>query len=462
MSKNTLLRWTNLLVFGLTIFLIFCLLFESYIELPALVVWLGQWHPLLLHFPIVLLLMVALLGFFGRKVPLTLLTLAALFALVTAITGFFLGTQFSPKGTLVFWHQWMGSLLALLSVLWYAIADRVSLGSNWIRGLQLIIIILIAFTGHYGGMLTHGEDFLALPNTKQEEKLPENPLLYNHVVSRILDNNCVSCHNPNKKKGELLMTTLEALRIGGESGPAFVEGQSEKSELIRRLHLHIEDEEHMPPDGKKPLSENEIRILERWIALGASDTLRLNHLDDNEQLALLIKTMMQPKDIETWQTLPKVADSTIENLASDYLTIKRIIGNSNALGVSLFMPPEYNMTLIKNLERVAVNIVELDLSALPLGTIEMEVVANCENLERLEVDRTQITDAGFAKLGKLNNLKHLKAYGTKITDASLPTFRKLKALKTLYIWDSNISEPTLIQLKKEIPTLYINYGIEDE
>lgn len=462
MSKNTLLSWTNLLVFGLTIFLIFCLIFESFIELPVLVVWLGRWHPLLLHFPIVLLLMAALLGFFGRKVPLLLLTLAVVSALVTAITGFFLGTQSSPKGGLIFWHQWMGSLLALLAVLWFVLANRMGSKSNWIKGLQLIIIILIGFTGHYGGMITHGEDFLALPNTRQKEKLPENPLLYKHVVSRILDNNCVSCHNPNKKKGELLMTTLEALRTGGESGPALVEGQPEKSELIRRLHLPMEDEEHMPPDGKKPPNDNEIRILERWIALGASDTLRLNHLDENEPLALLIKTMMQPKDIDTWKTLPKVLDSTIENLASDYLTIKRISGNSNALSVSVFMQPEYNTVLIRSLGRVAINIVELDLSGLPLGAIEMEVVAKCKNLERLEVDRTPITDAELAKLAELNKLKHLKAYGTKITDESLPVFRKLKALKTLYIWDTNISEPAIIQFKKEMPILHVDYGIEAE
>ncbi len=462
MSQNTLLRWTNLLVFGLTIFLIFCLIFESFIELPILVVWLGRWHPLILHFPIVLLLMAAILGFFEKKVPPLLLTLSVLSALVTAITGFFLGTQSSPKGGLIFWHQWMGSLLALLAVLWFVLANRMNSNSKWIKGLQLIIIILVGFTGHYGGMITHGEDFLALPNTRKNEKLPENPLIYKHVVSRILDNNCVSCHNPNKKKGELLMTTLEALRIGGESGPALVDGQPEKSELIRRLHLPIEDEDHMPPDGKKPLNENEIRILERWIVLGASDTLRLNHLDENEQLALLVKTMMQPKEIDTWKTLPKVADTTIDNLASDYLTVKRIAGNSNALSVSLFMPPEYDTSLIGSLERVAANIVELDLSGLPLGAIEMEVVAKCKNLERLEVDQTSITDEELAKLAGLNKLKHLKAYGTKITDESLPVIKRFKTLKTLYIWDTNISEPAIIQLKKEMPILHVNYGIEVE
>lgn len=462
MAKDNLIRWTNLLVFGLTVFLVFCLIFESFIELPILVVWLGKWHPLLLHFPIVLLLMAAIFGLFGKKVPKLLLTVAVISTLVTAITGFFLGTQSSPKGDLIFWHQWMGSVLALLAVVWFVLADRFKSPSVWTKGLQIVMILLVGATGHFGGMITHGEDFLALPSAKQEESIPENALIYKHVVARILDKNCVSCHNPNKKKGELLLTSLEALREGGETGPSFVVGKPEHSEIIKRLRLPVEDEEHMPPDGKKPLNEDEIKIIERWITLGASDTLRLNHLPDSEPLATLIKSSMQPVNTDNWKNLPKVADSTLQNLASDYLTIKRIAGGSHALGISVFMPPEYDISLLTSLDRITPNIVELDLSGLPLSMKEMEVVARFKNLERLEIDRSPIADAEFALLSGLSKLSHLKAYSTKITDESLQTLRKLKSLKSLYVWDTNISETTLIQLKKEMPILQVNYGIGEE
>src|SRR5690606_21287616 len=263
-------------IFGLTVFLVFLLIFESFIDLPDLVTWLGRFHPVVLHFPIVLLLIAAVIGLSGNKVPGLLLGVATFSVLVTAITGFFLGTGPEPKGNLVFWHQWMGVGVAILAVVWYWIEINPLKQIYLVRTIQVMLIILVGLTGHYGGMLTHGEDFLDLPNSKKMGKIPDNPLIYEDIVHRVLDVNCIGCHNPNKKKGELLMTGIQELLVGGENGAAIVRGQPDNSELIKRLRLPPENEEHMPPEGKKPLSENEILILERWIALGASDTLRLN------------------------------------------------------------------------------------------------------------------------------------------------------------------------------------------
>ena len=112
-------RWADYLIFGLTVFLVFCLLFESHIKLPALVGWLGHWHPLLLHFPIVLLLIVVFLAFTKSGVPRLLLAVAVLSALITAITGFLLGLESEDKGQLLTQHQWLGMGVALMAVVWY-------------------------------------------------------------------------------------------------------------------------------------------------------------------------------------------------------------------------------------------------------------------------------------------------------------------------------------------------------
>ncbi len=462
MAQKNSSPWVDYVIFGLTVFLIFCLIFESFIDLPGLVAWLGRWHPLILHFPIVLLLMSAALGLFNRMVPKPLLTIATISALVTAITGFFLGNEAVPKGSLLLWHQWMGAGVAILAVLWYWVSTNHLQQTYLVKGIQVILIILVGFTGHYGGMITHGEDFLALPRSEKLEKIPEDPLIYEHIVHRILDNNCIGCHNPNKKKGELLMTGISELVQGGESGPALVVGDPGKSEIIRRLHLPKEDEEHMPPDGKKPLSENEIQILERWIALGASDTLKLSHLDSGEPLAGMVMKIMDSGNKNSWAKLPKVADSTILNLASDYVTIKRIASNSQALGISVYLPPEYDPKNITDLKRIANNIVELDLSGIPIGEKEMEFVAMCKNLEWLEVDRTPITDAEFVKLTELANLRVLKAYETGITDESVAVLKGLKSLNSLYVWETKLSDSGLSKLREAIPNLHIDHGIDPE
>lgn len=455
-------HWVDYVIFGLSVFLVFCLVFDSFLELPVLVAWLGRWHPVLLHFPIVLLLGAIFMGLTNKKVPYLVLTLACITALITAISGFFLGTEVSAKGDLLLWHQWLGAGVALLSALWFWL-DKIKLGQEiYTKGLQVLLVVLIGFTGHYGGMVTHGEDFLALPSSKKQEKIPENPLIYEHVVNRILENNCVSCHNPNKQKGELLMTNLKEILKGGESGDILIPGNPKESEMIIRLHLSPEDEDHMPPEGKRPLDQTEIRILERWIALGVSDTLRLDALEKGEPLVALVKELMEPDPMDKWIALPKVADSTIINLSSDYLSIKRIASHSDALKINVFLSPEHDPKSITDLHRIANNIVELDLSAMPIGSKEMEMVSSCVNLEWLEIDRTPITDDDVDKLKDLTKLSLLKIYETNIGDKSISVFKGLQNLKSLYLWKTGITQNSLDELKKTKPNLLIDNGIKED
>lgn len=458
-SKN---RWADYTILGLSVFLIFCLLFESYIELPNLVAWLGRWHPLVLHFPIVLLLIAIFLGLTGKPIPELLLTAAVLSALLTAVLGFFLGMDVPIKGDTLFWHQWLGGATALVAALWYGLYKSNLEAALYTKGLQVILIGLIGFTGHYGGTVTHGEEFLAIPTDEPKDKIPENPLVYEDVVYRILDEKCVSCHNTNKQKGELLMTSFDKLLQGGEHGPILVAGKPEESEMIKRVHLPMEDEEHMPPEGKSPLEANEIAIIEEWIALGASNTVRYNELPKSERLTDLIAAMMVPDASAKWAKLPKVADSTMKNLASDYLSISRVSSNSQALSVVFFRPLEYDLKTIIDLKRVAQNIVELDLSGLPIGMREIEAIATFTNLERLELDKTPITDSEVQKLSSLKQLNLLKIYDTGITEQSVPVFSKLPNLKNLYLYKTKVSENAVASLKKERPDLNINEGIDAE
>ncbi|MGB5356934.1 MAG: c-type cytochrome domain-containing protein [Eudoraea sp.] len=453
--------WFNYLLLGLSVFLIFCLVFSAYIALPPLLNWLGKLHPLILHFPIVLLLGLALLAFFKKHIPPALFRITVLSVLLTAISGFFLASEITDKGDLLVRHQWLGGGLAILSALWYAFEDEISQKKIIKNTFPGLIILLVLGTGHYGGMITHGEDFLDFPKSTSYGKIPENPMVYQDIAARILDQNCVSCHNPNKKKGELLMTSISALQKGGKSGPAIIPKNAEESEIIRRLKLPKEDEEHMPPKGKKPLSQLEVDILEQWITYGASDTLQLYDLNEAEPLAVLIREFMAPDAASKWANFTPVANSTLERLGSDYLTINRISDQSNALAVDAYLPPEYESTQILKLQTVSSNIVELDLSRLPLGEAEISLIAQCKNLEWLELDGTPLTDSLLDSLNVLSQLRFLKVYSTDITDKSIPFFKKLKNLKQLYLWDTGLSKEGLESLGELTPGLFINEGIEE-
>ncbi|PAZ05838.1 MAG: cell surface protein [Opitutia bacterium AMD-G1] len=88
-------------------------------------------------------------------------------------------------------------------------------------------------------------------------------------VRAIFEGKCLECHNPDKTKGKLLMTSREGFLKGGESGAALIGVDAEKSELVKRLVLPKDHDDIMPPKGG-PLPAAEIDVIRRWVAEGAA------------------------------------------------------------------------------------------------------------------------------------------------------------------------------------------------
>lgn len=91
---------------------------------------------------------------------------------------------------------------------------------------------------------------------------------FSKQVKPILEANCLSCHNPENVKGELLMDTRENVIIGGEYGPALEPGKPDESSLYTLTILDPDDEDIMPPKGD-PLTKAQTDILKTWIEQGA-------------------------------------------------------------------------------------------------------------------------------------------------------------------------------------------------
>jgi mono/diheme cytochrome c family protein len=81
-------------------------------------------------------------------------------------------------------------------------------------------------------------------------------------VAPLLARRCLACHNGAEKKGGLDLSSAKSALAGGDSGTVLVPGKPPDSLLWERVSKH-----EMPP--KKPLSDEEQRVLERWIAAGA-------------------------------------------------------------------------------------------------------------------------------------------------------------------------------------------------
>ncbi len=84
-------------------------------------------------------------------------------------------------------------------------------------------------------------------------------------VAPLLRQRCLACHDGQKKRGGLDLSTRAGLLAGGESGPAVAVGKGKESLLVRKVGG---DRPAMPRQGPK-LTADDVAVLARWIDAGA-------------------------------------------------------------------------------------------------------------------------------------------------------------------------------------------------
>ena len=417
---------------------------------------LGRLHPLLVHLPIGILVLAFLMELYFRKkdsetennIIIFTLAIAALSTVLSVASGWLLGEDGGYDETLLFRHRWMAIGLAIGSVLLYFIKKYPkSWSKNIYLPLFICVIALLGLTGHYGGSMTHGEDYL-YKNEKAKKVVitdVDNALVFNDIIMPILDDKCVSCHNPNKVKGGLIMTNKEQLLLGGESGSLLVAEKDEDPRLIHHIKLPMEDDDHMPPKGKVQLTNQEIQLLEWWIGhencfdcvAGTLDKTEkintiLNSLEEDTSTRALIakKVAMVPED---WLASININGPIVTKLAEkNPLLIANLSGNKS-LGKND----------LKALKKYAENIVELNLGNSNFNDTISSYLTSFKNLTKLQLQNTRITDKSMEVIGDLEQLESLNIYGTDITDLGLEKLTALNGLKTLYPWNSKITKEAL-------------------
>jgi len=112
--------------------------------------------------------------------------------------------------------------------------------------------------------------FLSLASDNEASPIVINDVneahIFDHLIMPIVDRKCVSCHNPKKTKGELLLNTIDGWKQGGKTGKFIVAGDLENSLMSIRAHLPLDSKEHMPPTGKLQLEKDEITFIDWWIS----------------------------------------------------------------------------------------------------------------------------------------------------------------------------------------------------
>jgi uncharacterized membrane protein len=462
-------------------------------KMPDIVRFLGRFHPVILHLPIgifSLILLQELAAMFTRnKAPRSVLPmfLGAASAVLAVLAGFLLYQGGGFEGELIEDHLWGGLAFSCVAVLTFIVrAWTVTPGSSqaFFRILLFSSVGVMTYASHDGASITHGADYLTeyAPNPirkllglepKVEEKdIPAKPLeeqiVYADIVQPILEQRCVQCHKEGKSKGKFRMDTYDLLVKGGKEGDGIEPGNAEDSNIVYRAELPEDDDEHMPPDGKKGFEAHELAVVKWWIAQGADPVKTVADLELPDEIREAIgKLKFAPAKSEGAAEAPKSdlpsdeLRSTVAKLSENFpggLTFEsQSSSNLTFTGVSL----RKNLTdeLFAKLGPLIPKMVSMDLSATSVTDDSIALLASAKDLRMVRLSETGITDASMDTLSKLPNLESVNLYGTAVTDAGVKKLTALPNLKRLYLWQTDVSAEAITELQKAMPELQIVTGI---
>lgn len=459
------------------------------------VLFLGRFHPLILHVPIGFLLLAFILELLSRFKRFHHFHTAVSFILVVGTASAFLacllGLMLAESGgyeeDLLFIHQWTGIGVGVLGLLALMLKraynrkaslslDRLYLASMW------LMVLTISVAGHYGGSLTHGSDYLTrhmpmglrmitgiAPEEVYEKKIITNldsAAVYGDIVDPILHQYCTSCHNNRKSKGDLRMHDPDALLEGGENGQLFISGNAAKSLMIERMLLPEDHDDHMPPKGKSQPSREEIDLLTWWINEGAPFNKTISQVNVPNDIQSILDELVAPgADMSEVEILLSSEKNPID---------AKMLAQFNTKGISIApLSDEVHWlqadiashvaadSVLSALKEISGSVTWLNLAGTSTSDEGMSNLAQFTHLTRLHIGNTAVTDRGISHLKNLVYLESLNLYGTRVTDEGLQQLSSLKNLKTLYLWKTGVTPEGAARLQNSLPQLKVNLGSEE-
>jgi uncharacterized membrane protein len=450
------------IVFCIQVLLIFLLLFESRIELPAWLQVAGRLHPAIVHLPIGFLFFLVIVLLFRKqfkrkaldKFILVLLLFASLTASMAALFGFFLSQQgdYGPDALLL--HKVSGVMLSIFcfgSVL--ALAGRERTRPLYV-GLGVLSLGFVVLAGHTGANLTHGANYILAPLADTKSANPEDGTVYTLAVMPVLQKKCMNCHNETKAKGKLVMTSIAQFEKGGKNGKEWEEGKPESSRLIKLIRLPLGEEDHMPPDGKPQLTDLEIRLLENWIRSGADFEKRLSDLADTDSLKVISKIIAGGKVNEPTTreySFEPASDETIRKLNKPSRAVFPLFRGSAALQADFFIKESFESKALEELNAVSEQLVVLNLSGMPVLDSDLPLIGKFKNLEKLNLNFSRLEGSTLSSLQELRHLSSLSLAGTRISADKLKALLNMPSLRTLFVWGTEVTEAQKIMLQGQHP-----------
>jgi uncharacterized membrane protein/mono/diheme cytochrome c family protein len=436
-------------------------------------------HPSLVHLPIGILLLAALFYLLSRKEKYRSLSAAvpvALFwgmicAIASAISGFLLSRTDDYDAQLVSKHQWFGIATAVVSIVAWYLSKKDHRQLKWTI---LLMVLLIFITGHLGGSLTHGSDYLTKAFSSQgsmikRKAIPDvqNATVYSDIIQPILEARCYRCHGPDKQKGKLRLDGQEYILKGGEDGKIIVPDRPGESDMIERILLPKEDDDHMPPKEKPQLTQQDIDLLHWWVSNGADFTKKVNAFSQPDKIKPILFALQSGElrgelelalsDVPE-KSVEKADEKILKQLIDRNVAITPVAANSNYLSANFIAVDTVQITDLKLLQSLKKQLLWLKLGDKKLSTDHLAELSDLFALTRLHLERTGLTDEALKFLSKLQHLKYLNLTGNSITLKGIEQLKDLEELTHLYIYQTEIRNADTIAMKKIFPKATIDVG----
>lgn len=448
----------------------------------------GRFHPLVVHLPIGILLLafffeaLSLLRSY-RKLRVAVqpsLLLGSVFAILSVLTGLMLSREGGYDDETLSLHRNAGIATALFSIIlyflrknsWLLIKEKVS-GRPVRLFLFIPLILVLSITGHLGGSMTHGEDYLTeYASFSSPEEIDASArilaiadvneaVLYADVIQPILESKCYSCHSAKKQKGELRMDGIELISKGGKHGAIIETGNADSSELFIRLMLPIEDEHHMPPGEKPQLSSIEFDLIKLWINEGANFNKQVKDFQESKKVNQFIALFIEGAKNTTWipeESVPPAGEKALEDLRALGALVLPVGAASNYLMVNFVNSRSVSEKDLERLLPIRDQLIWLKLSNVNITDQGMSTLSKLDRLAWLYLDHTPITDNGLPHLTKLSRLKYVNLVGTGISDSGLDHLKELAELKQAYFYNTKVTATGMEKLAQQLPSLRIDTG----
>ncbi len=456
---------------------------------------LGRLHPALVHFPIALGVVAAVVECWRvvRRNPelssfaITALWFAAIASIVTATSGWFSAEFESESLTLtLFLHRWLGISAAVL-FLGLAVTGTVIRCRKPTARIGIWRMVLVAaaatvsLTGHFGGTMVYGDSYVtdalwsaldqteksqrdeATRSAKEELGIEENAnattvrvdgsIDYSAQIVPILKTHCYECHGNGKKKGGVRLDDLARMTAERAGEWVVKAGDPLASLMVTNIELPPDDENAMPPEGDR-VSAAEISLIRQWISEGARGG------DSPSPGAMSESRWSIPERTLTPDELQRIRGGATL-LSQRGIIAQPIAAGSGNLEVdaSLASPPVRDEDLLA-LKSLSDFLVILNLAHSAITDLAGGTIVELQQLRALRFDHTAAGDEVAARVATMPHVASINFVATPLTDRGLASLRGLKSLRKLYLWSSETTAQGVSQFRSSRPDVQVIDGRE--